>query len=113
MGFLPNIGRPNNSLPAHLCLPALLLLKGAQVQAGRRPGVRTREYASGKNEEIQMLVSRGRKRARSLFAGGLLFFMVGIVLDQVAVIGLAILMLLGALIWHIRNPESSDRGDAA
>lgn len=43
-----------------------------------------------------MVVSRARKKARHLFGGGLIFFTVGIVLDQSAVMALAIVMLVGA-----------------
>ena len=60
-----------------------------------------------------MAVSSARKRARTLFGGGLIFFIVGIVLHHVPVIAFAIVLLVGALVYHSRASRSSDESDRA
>jgi len=51
-------------------------------------------------------IPTARTKARVLFGGGLIFFIVGIVTDHPAIIGFSVVLLVGALIYHARAPKS-------
>jgi hypothetical protein len=50
-------------------------------------------------------------RPRRLFGAGLLFFMVGIVLPNPALMGFALVLLVAALLQRKREPDSADGND--
>jgi hypothetical protein len=54
-------------------------------------------------------MNKARTRARVLFGGGLIFFIVGMVTDHPAIIGFGVLLLVGALIYHAKSPKSSEK----
>jgi hypothetical protein len=54
-------------------------------------------------------MSHARTRARYLFVGGLIFFIVSIITDHPAIIGLSVVLLVGALICHAREPKPSEK----
>ena len=56
-----------------------------------------------------MAIDQARTRARYLFGGGFIFFIVGIVTDHPAIIGFGVLLFVGALIYHARSPKSSEK----
>jgi hypothetical protein len=56
-----------------------------------------------------LAIDQARTRARYLFGGGLIFFIVGIITDHPAIIGFSLLLLVGALIYHAKSPKSSDK----
>jgi len=56
-----------------------------------------------------LAIDQARTRARYLFGGGLIFFIIGIVTDHPAIIGFSVVLLVGALVYHARAPKSSEK----